>query len=240
MVNRRANGREAADRPVSGSHRARLSRLVAATAPAAAAGRRSVTSRELAHNTGLSHSQVRRDLRGAGAPGTAGVGYTVGPLLLRLHARLGAPSGRLALVGTQGFAPGLLESPALAELDIEVVCVFDDEPSPGRRGAPHSCLGHRVLPFGAIEAEVSRHGLEAAVIATGSARAPEAYERLCAAGVRLVVSFAGGLLERRPGVVVHEVEPAVPLHQALSATLAGRRAFSSASRASSPTTNSRN
>jgi NADH/NAD ratio-sensing transcriptional regulator Rex len=230
--------REAAAAPVRGRRRARLSRLLAAAAPAAAAGRRRVTSQELAHNTGIVASQVRRDLRRVGVPGKRGVGYSVRPLMLQLKAWLGAPAGRLALVGTDGLASDLLESGALAELGVEVACVFEERASANGNGARPQ-LGHALLPFDSIEREVSERGIEAAVIATEPARAQDAYERLCSAGVRLVVSFADRLFDPRPGVAVHIMAPPVPPPQTLSAIRAGSRARSSASRAASPVTNSR-
>jgi NADH/NAD ratio-sensing transcriptional regulator Rex len=60
-----------------------------------------------------------------------------------------------------------------------------------------------VLPLSRLPEEVAARGIDVAVLATPPEALEEAYERLCSAGVRLVISFGEQLLERRRGVTVH-------------------------------------
>ncbi|MGH2984774.1 MAG: hypothetical protein ACRDK5_11070 [Solirubrobacterales bacterium] len=169
-----------------------------------------LTSSELARHAGHSEAQVRRDLQAVGATGKRGVGYEVDRLLAQLESRQG-PSGRVALVGGNGFGTALLESPLLKTLGIEVAAVFQRDPPTGRSG-----IEREILPLSRLGDEVSARKIEAAVLATPAGEIQEAYDAVCAAGVRLVVSFAGQLLEKRDGVAVYYAQAADRLLRAIA------------------------
>jgi NADH/NAD ratio-sensing transcriptional regulator Rex len=64
--------------------------------------------------------------------------------------------------------------------------------------------------------EVASRGIDIAVLATPPAEVKEAYDLLCRAGVRLVISFGDQLLERRDGVAVHYAHSADRLFRAIA------------------------
>ena len=118
----------------------------------------------------------------------------------------------MALVGGDGFGAALLESALLRTLGIEVVAVFDRDPASSRRFG----IGRKVLPLSRLGDEIAAAKIEAAVLATAASEVQEAYDAVCAARVRLVVSFASQLLERRDGVAVHYAHAADRLLRAIA------------------------
>jgi redox-sensing transcriptional repressor len=179
--------------------RSRLAEVFLTTAQAAAAGRRTLTAEELSRQAGHSATQVRRDLQTIGAAGTRGVGYDVRQLLGRLEALPELRSRRVALVDGSGFGMALRESALLARLGVSFDLVFE----PGAAGAPADRVNGDALPMSRLPAELAARGIDVAVLATRPEALEEAYELLCGAGVRLVISFGEQLLERRRGVTVH-------------------------------------
>jgi redox-sensing transcriptional repressor len=181
--------------------RSRLAEVFLTAAQAAAAGRRTLTSEELSRHAGHSSTQVRRDLQAIGAAGTRGVGYDVRQLLGRLEALPGLRSRAVALVDGSGFGRALRESALLARLGLSFDVVFEPEMAGGPAASVNGDT--EVLPLSRLPEEVAARGIDVAVLATPPEALEEAYERLCSAGVRLVISFGEQLLERRRGVTVH-------------------------------------
>jgi redox-sensing transcriptional repressor len=180
--------------------RSRLAEVFLIAAQAAAVGRPVVTSSELSRHAGHSETQVRRDLRRVGASGKRGVGYDVGELLARLEERPVLSDRSVALVDGNGFGAALRESSLLKRLGVSFAVVFEPRPAADGGGPEGAC---EALSLSRLRQEVAARGIEIAVLATPPAAEEEAYEVLCEAGVRLVISFGEQLLERRRGVAVH-------------------------------------
>lgn len=183
--------------------RARLCRLLTIATGASLEGREVVTSRQLGRLGGSHHTLVRRDLRRLGIDGRRGVGFQVEDLVGRLRAVLRPGVVRLAVVGDDGFATSLARSPTLARLGIEVACAFHADPPVRPAGE-----GMEVLPLDRLEREVRTRELEVAAITCTAKDAQAACERLGAAGIHLVISFGGPILDPPAGVTVHAPTPA--------------------------------
>jgi redox-sensing transcriptional repressor len=195
------------------SLRSRLAEVFLATAQAAAAGRRTLTATELSRHAGHSATQVRRDLQAIRAAGTRGVGYDVRQLLGRLEELSDLNRRPVALVDGNGFGRTLRESTLLARLGVAFDVVFEPDPGRGRGAASN---GTETLPMSRLADEVGARGIDIAVLAAAPAAVQEAYEVLCGAGVRLVISFGEQLLERRRGVTVHYAHSADRLLRAIA------------------------
>jgi redox-sensing transcriptional repressor len=192
--------------------RSRLAEVFLATAQAAAGGRERITSEELSRHAGHSSTQVRRDLQAIGAQGTRGIGYDVRGLLARLEELPGLRGRAMALVDGTGFGGALRRSALLARIGLRFDVVFDPETPSGAPAAGKP----DVLPMSQLPEEVAGRGIDIAVLATPPAEVAEAYDLLCRAGVRLVISFGEQLLERRDGVTVHYAHSADRLLRAIA------------------------
>jgi redox-sensing transcriptional repressor len=200
------------------TQRSRLAEVFLTTVQAAAAGRQTITSEELSRHAGHSSTQVRRDLQAIRAPAVRGVGYDVRRLLARLEALPGLSGRTVALVDGNGFGSALRQSALLARLGLRFEVVFE----PGTPCEPRADGNPEALPMSRLPEEVAARGIEIAVLATPPAHLEEAYELLCKAGVRLVISFGEQLLERRPGVTVHYAHSVDRLLRAIALSTATR------------------
>jgi redox-sensing transcriptional repressor len=186
--------------------RARLCGQLVVVAQAAASGRASITSADLARHAPGAASRIRRELGELGLSGRRGVGYDVDSLLAGLSGRLRAAPRRVALVGAGALGAALAESEVLRAAGVEIHCVFDQ--SPGRCG--QTIGGVEVLPLAHLLPVIRRRGADAGVIATPGWAARRAHDLLSRAGVPLVVNFADVLLDA-DGAPVHHSLPAAGL-----------------------------
>lgn len=175
-----------------------------------AAGFGTVSSAALAERSGVTSAKLRKDLSYLGSFGTRGVGYDVGFLhrsiaeWLGVHEPLGVVIvglGNLghALATYRGFATGGFRIVGLVDVDPGVVgreLVCGDEVLVVRSLAD--------LPQVAAAAHIG-------VIATPGAAAQDCCDRLVAAGIRHILSFAPRLLAVPPGVEVRAIDLGVEL-----------------------------
>ncbi len=182
-------------------------------------GRATISSDELARLGGTTSAQVRKDLSHYGSFGTRGLGYDVPALRERLREILGlAREWRVIIVGAGRIGAALASYPGFATRGFRVVGVFDaDARKIGSRWA-----GHVVRDVASLEADVAALAPEIAVLAVPTEAAQGMLDRLAAAGIRAVLSFASEPLHAPAGVTVQEVNMAMEL-EALSYALAHPR-----------------
>lgn len=169
-----------------------------------------VSSAELAERSGVTSAKLRKDLSHLGSFGTRGVGYDVDFLHARIAEWLGVhePIGVVivglgnlghALATYRGFATGGFRITGLVDVDPEVV---------GQRVA----CGDRTVTVRPLRdlpelAALSQIG----VIATPGSAAQDACDRLVAAGVKHILSFAPRFLSVPTGVEVRAIDVGVEL-----------------------------
>ena len=167
-----------------------------------------VSSRELAEASGTTAAQVRKDLSNFGSFGKRGQGYAVGELRERIEAILGLEgSWRVAVVGAGKIGTALLGYGDLGDRGFEIVAAFDTDPEKIGR----EMSGVPVYPVDELERRLREERIGIVVLATPPAAAPEIAERVAAAGVGGILSFAASNLETEAPVAVRWMDVALEL-----------------------------
>ena len=167
-----------------------------------------VSSDELAEASGVSSATLRKDLSQLGSYGTRGVGYEVENLLQHLSAALGLTRDwRVAIVGAGNLGRALARYGGFETRGFEVVALLDTDPQ---------LIGNevgwlRVTDAANLEAIFRRTRANMAVLALPGSVAQQACDRVVAAGVRSILSFAPTILQVPPGVTLRKVDMATEL-----------------------------
>lgn len=175
-----------------------------------ASGIGTVSSAELAERSGVTSAKLRKDLSHLGSFGTRGVGYDVDYLQRSIADWLGVhePLG-VVIVGLGNLGHALATYRGLASGGFRVVGLVDINPDVvGREVA----CGTESLTVRSL-AELSQVAADAeiGVIATPGAAAQDACDRLVAAGIRHILSFAPRFLSVPPDVEVRAIDVGVEL-----------------------------
>jgi redox-sensing transcriptional repressor len=206
-------------RPSSEEHHVRDGRIPEATvarlpvylqvlADAAADGIDTLASEDLARASGLNAAKVRKDLSYLGTHGTRGVGYDVDRLAAHLSQALGLVTDRpLLLIGAGNLGRALASYGGFADRGFRLVGLVDADP--GVIG--QELAGLRVAAVTELEGLVAAHQVAVAVLAIPAEAAQQVTDRLVAAGVRAILSFAPTHLQVPPGVTVRRVDLATEL-----------------------------
>ncbi|MFD1213856.1 redox-sensing transcriptional repressor Rex [Arthrobacter sp. GCM10027362] len=162
-----------------------------------------VSSEELAEAAGVKSAMLRKDLSYLGSFGTRGVGYDVQFVSRKISALLGlTQEWRVAIVGAGNLGRALARYSGFTTRGFEVVALFD---------ADRSIIGTqvgwlKVSDVDSLEAELERSGTNMAVLSVPAAVAQELCDRLVAAGVTSILSFAPVVLQVPPHVQVRKVD----------------------------------
>lgn len=167
-----------------------------------------VSSDALAEASGVSSSTLRKDLSQLGSYGTRGVGYEVENLLQHLSAALGLTRDwRVAIVGAGNLGRALARYGGFGTRGFDVVALLDTDPQ---------IIGNeigwlRVTDAANLEAVFERTRANMAVLALPASVAQSVCDRVVAAGVRSILSFAPTILQVPPGVTLRKVDMATEL-----------------------------
>ena len=185
---------------------ARLPHYLRALRDLQAAGVSTTSSTELAEASGVGSAQLRKDLSYLGSFGTRGVGYDVGSLCEVIAGALGLESThRLAIIGIGNLGQALANYSGYTQRGFEVVALLDVSPAVvGSRPSG----GLAVEPLETLEVVLAREAVTMVVIATPGPAAQAVAERVVAAGVREILSFAPVALQLPDDVVVRSVDVA--------------------------------
>lgn len=182
---------------------ARLPLYLQVLAGAAEDGVDTLASDELARASGVNAAKVRKDLSYLGTHGTRGVGYDVELLAARLSQALGVVTDRpMLLIGAGNLGRALASYGGFVERGFRLAGLVDADPAV----VGQELAGHVVAPLASLEDRIAEHGVALAVLAIPAAAAQGIADRLVAAGVRAILSFAPTHLQVPPGVTVRRVD----------------------------------
>ena len=203
-------------RPVSanGSHGipeatvARLPVYLRALFALAENGTATVSSEELAVAAGVNSAKLRKDLSHPGSYGTRGVGYDVEYLVYQVSRELGLTQDwPIAIVGLGNLGRALANYGGFASRGFRVAALLDSDPDVVGTQIASLTVQHA----GQLEAVIRQHQVSIGVIATPASAAQAVCDRLAAAGVTSILSFAPVVLTVPEGVDVRKVELSIEL-----------------------------
>jgi len=185
---------------------ARLPVYLRALHALADAGRRTVSSEDLAEAAGVNSAKLRKDLSHLGSYGTRGVGYDVGHLVEQISSELGLQRQcSVVLVGVGNLGRALAGYGGFATRGLAIDALFDADPETvGQQFA-----GMTVRHVDELPEAVS--GRTIGVIATPAAAAQDVCDRLVAAGVTSILNFAPTVLSVPPHVDLRKVDLSIEL-----------------------------
>ncbi|GAA5101255.1 redox-sensing transcriptional repressor Rex [Nocardia iowensis] len=167
-----------------------------------------VSSEELAVAAGVNSAKLRKDLSFLGPNGVRGVGYDVARLRARIEDVLGLSQGhRVVLVGAGNLGRALVGYGGFQRRGFTVVGIFDNHPEV--IGLP--VAGLVVRDVAGLAEAVAALEPTIAVITVPDDAAQDACDRLVAAGLQSILSFAPCELVAPATVEVRRVDLAVEL-----------------------------
>ena len=167
-----------------------------------------VSSDALAEASGVSSSTLRKDLSYVGSYGTRGVGYEVQYLSRHIAAALGLTHDwKVAIVGAGNLGKALARYGGFESRGFDVVAIFDADPM---------VIGNevgwlRVSDSAELERVLERTHTNMVVLALPATVAQAVCDRVIAAGIRSILSFAPVLLQVPPHVNLRKVDMATEL-----------------------------
>lgn len=171
-------------------------------------GHRTISSQGLAHQSGVTSAQVRKDLSYFGNFGKRGLGYGVPRLRKEIRLILGLNRRwRVALVGAGNIGSALFSYKEFRRQGFDIVGVFDV--SADRVGQAWRDLAVRHLDD--LKSETERLGMEIGVIAVPARAAQSVADRLVAAGMRGILNFAHRRIQVPPAVALRAVNLSIEL-----------------------------
>lgn len=173
-------------------------------------GIRTVSSTDLAERSGVTAAKLRKDLSFLGSFGTRGVGYDV----VYLHGCIADWLGVMRpldviVVGIGNLGQAVASYNGLAGRGFRIVGLIDIDLS--RVGESVACgdISVRIRPLADL-GEAARQA-QIGVIATPGSAAQSVCDRLVAAGIRSILTFAPGVLRVPQGVEVRRIDVGVEL-----------------------------
>ncbi len=168
------------------------------------AGHDRITSEALGQLAGYSSEQVRKDLAYFGAFGTRGVGYEASVLADEIRHILQLDHGvRAIVVGAGRLGTALVRHADETASDVAIAAVVDIDPEVIGKAVDHLT----VEPLSNLERLISERQIGMGIIAVPPAGAQPVLDRLVAAGVRAILSFAPkALTVSDPAVFVQQID----------------------------------
>lgn len=187
---------------------ARLATYLRVLATLADEGVAIVSSEELAVAAGVNSAKLRKDLSFLGPNGVRGVGYDVARLRTRIEDVLGLSQGhRVVLVGAGNLGRALVGYGGFQRRGFTVVGIFDNHPEV----IGLSVAGLVVCDVAGLAEAVAALDPTIAVITVPDDAAQDACDRLVAAGLQSILSFAPCELMAPASVELRRVDLAVEL-----------------------------
>ncbi|RJO76556.1 redox-sensing transcriptional repressor Rex [Nocardia panacis] len=167
-----------------------------------------VSSEELAVAAGVNSAKLRKDLSFLGPNGVRGVGYDVVKLHTRIEDVLGLSQGhRVVLVGAGNLGRALVGYGGFQRRGFSVVGMFDSDPEVIGREVAGYVVGDVAELIGSVAALAPT----IAVLTVPDEAAQDVCDRLVAAGLQSILSFAACELNVPGSVEVRRVDLAVEL-----------------------------
>lgn len=197
-----------ADRRIPPASLARLTIYLRALSVLLADGIERVSSDELAEAAGVNSPKLRKDLSYLGSYGTRGVGYDVSYLSEQIAAALGLTRNwRVAIIGAGNLGRALAGYPGFGSRGFEVVALFD---------ADQLVIGQevgwlRVSSVDDMDNVLVRTRTNMVVLSVPAEVAQDLCDRVIAAGITSILSFAPVVLQVPDHVQVRKVDMATEL-----------------------------
>ena len=171
-------------------------------------GEGTVSSARLAELAGVNAAKVRKDLSYLGSYGTRGVGYDVDYLLYQVSRELGLTSDwNVVIVGLGNLGQALANYRGFSDRGFPVAALVDIDPD--KVGS--MIEGHEVHHVDDLPRLIERLDVAVGIIATPPGSAQEVADRLVAAGVRSILSFAPTVVSVPDDVPLRKVDLATEL-----------------------------
>jgi redox-sensing transcriptional repressor len=167
-------------------------------------GCETVSSARLSELAEVNAAQIRRDLAYFGQFGKRGVGYEISLLTDEIQHILGSDHiQRIAIVGAGNLGAALARYDGLRSRGFIVAGVFDSDPRKiGQR------IGDLIVrDINELERVVSEQNIRFGVIAVPADEAQTVAERLCKAGIRVIVNYSTAFVEVPHDVTLHNTDP---------------------------------
>ena len=172
-------------------------------------GVKTVSSKMLAEQFGLSAALIRKDLSNFGDLGVRGGGYVVEDLRRELRSILGLDRGlRVAIVGAGNLGLALADYPGFRQEGLRIVALFDNlQEKVGRT----SRSGVTIYDIRDLKQVARREEITIAVIAVPEASARDVVQTVVQAGIKAILNFSPGALRVPPHVKLKSVDLTVSL-----------------------------
>lgn len=187
---------------------ARLTIYLRALNSLLAEGIERVSSEELADAAGVNSPILRKDLSHLGSYGTRGVGYDVQYLNRQISVALGLTlDWRVAIIGAGNLGRALAGYSGFVSRGFEIVALFDAD-----QLVVGSEVGYlRVSAVDDLEAVLERTRANMAVLCVPASVAQDLCDRLVAAGISSILSFAPVVLQVPANVQLRKVDMSTEL-----------------------------
>jgi redox-sensing transcriptional repressor len=178
-----------------------------------AAGKMTVSSKQLGDALGTTDAQVRKDLAYFGQFGHRGVGYRVDELVSRVRRILGTDRiWNILLIGAGHLGTALTAYGGFVQKGFQIVAVFDTDAA--KVGTPIPSLpGRRIQPMSELNRIVEDQDIRLAMLSVPASAAQQVANQAVAAGIRGILNFAPVTLSAPAHVSVVDVDLAVQLEQ---------------------------
>lgn len=167
-------------------------------------GSSTVSSARLSELAEVNAAQIRRDLAYFGQFGKRGVGYDISLLTDQIQHILGSDHvQRIAIVGAGNLGSALARYDGLRTRGFTVAALFDSSPRKvGQR------VGDLIVrDIDELERVVAEQGIRFGVIAVPADVAQQVADRLCQAGIRVIVNYSTAFVDVSDGVTLHNTDP---------------------------------
>ena len=167
-------------------------------------GQQTVSSARLSELADVNAAQIRRDLAYFGQFGKRGVGYDIAMLIGRIQRILGSDHvHRLAIIGAGNLGSALASYEGLRERGFVVSALFDTDPKKvGQR------VGDVIVrDIRELDRLTAEQAIRFGVIAVPAEAAQGAADRLCAAGVTVILNYTPAYVTVPSGVTLHNTDP---------------------------------
>lgn len=167
-------------------------------------GASTVSSARLGDLTEINPAQIRRDLAHFGSFGKRGVGYDIVTLVDRVQHILGSDhTHRIVLVGAGNLGSAIASYDGLRQKGFVLAAIFDSDPRK---------IGTRIADIivqdvATLESTVRSQDIRIGVIAVPPVAAQQIAERMCAAGIRVILNYTPTMVRVPEGVTLHNTDP---------------------------------
>lgn len=167
-------------------------------------GASTVSSARLGDLTEINPAQIRRDLAYFGSFGKRGVGYDIVTLVDRVQHILGSDhTHRIVLVGAGNLGSAIASYDGLRQKGFVLAAIFDSDPRK---------IGTRIADIivqdvATLESTVRSQDIRIGVIAVPPVAAQQIAERMCAAGIRVILNYTPTMVRVPEGVTLHNTDP---------------------------------